>query len=197
MEVFIIIKWLSSFLDFAPSFLLYWLPSFLLSLASLFPSLASFASYAFSPGSSAFSHCFIPCSLGLLPFVLPSFLPSFLSSFLYRGFLTWLPFFFPSFSPTFFPLFPWLPFFATFLNIFPNIDPGSESPCHRDPFHNILCQVYGEKTVLLFSPSDEVCIKSIGCVILTCNSVLYSALIFFDVFVFNVKYPLQFNSILL
>ena len=33
---------------------------------------------------------------------------------------------------------------------------GSESPCHRDPFHNILCQIYGEKKVILFAPSEEV-----------------------------------------
>ena len=33
---------------------------------------------------------------------------------------------------------------------------GSESPCHHDPFHNILCQVYGTKHVLLFSPEQHV-----------------------------------------
>jgi len=30
---------------------------------------------------------------------------------------------------------------------------GSESPAHHDPFHNLLCQVVGRKTVLLFPPS--------------------------------------------
>jgi Cupin-like domain len=34
---------------------------------------------------------------------------------------------------------------------------GSESPCHQDPFHNILCQVYGTKHVLLFPPEQHVC----------------------------------------
>ena len=33
---------------------------------------------------------------------------------------------------------------------------GSESPCHQDPFHNILCQVYGTKHVLLFPPGQHV-----------------------------------------
>lgn len=33
---------------------------------------------------------------------------------------------------------------------------GSESPCHQDPFHNVLCQIYGTKTALLFAPSDRV-----------------------------------------
>ena len=34
---------------------------------------------------------------------------------------------------------------------------GSESPCHYDPFHNLLCQVFGTKRVLLFPPdvSDD------------------------------------------
>ena len=30
---------------------------------------------------------------------------------------------------------------------------GSESPCHYDPFHNLLCQVFGTKRVLLFPPT--------------------------------------------
>ena len=30
---------------------------------------------------------------------------------------------------------------------------GSESPCHYDPFHNLLCQVFGSKRVLLFPPA--------------------------------------------
>lgn len=38
---------------------------------------------------------------------------------------------------------------------------GSESPCHQDPFHNILCQVYGTKHVLLFPPEQHV--RTYGC----------------------------------
>lgn len=30
---------------------------------------------------------------------------------------------------------------------------GTVSPCHYDPFHNILCQVIGKKEVILFDPS--------------------------------------------
>eukprot|EP01031_Cornospumella_fuschlensis_P030626 gene30626-37003_t len=30
---------------------------------------------------------------------------------------------------------------------------GATSPCHHDPFNNILVQIYGKKKVLLFSPS--------------------------------------------
>jgi len=29
---------------------------------------------------------------------------------------------------------------------------GTVSPCHYDPFHNVLCQVIGEKEVILFDP---------------------------------------------
>jgi lysine-specific demethylase 8 len=31
---------------------------------------------------------------------------------------------------------------------------GSESPCHHDPFHNLLCQVFGTKRVVLFPPDE-------------------------------------------
>lgn len=30
---------------------------------------------------------------------------------------------------------------------------GTVSPCHYDPFQNVLCQVIGEKEVILFNPS--------------------------------------------
>jgi lysine-specific demethylase 8 len=29
---------------------------------------------------------------------------------------------------------------------------GTSSPCHYDPFNNVLCQIYGQKEVLLFHP---------------------------------------------
>ena len=32
---------------------------------------------------------------------------------------------------------------------------GSESPCHHDPFHNLLCQVFGSKRVVLFPPDES------------------------------------------
>ena len=32
---------------------------------------------------------------------------------------------------------------------------GSASPCHYDPFHNLLVQIYGAKRVLLFDPQDS------------------------------------------
>jgi len=32
---------------------------------------------------------------------------------------------------------------------------GATSPCHTDPFQNVLCQVFGEKTVILFHPNQE------------------------------------------
>jgi lysine-specific demethylase 8 len=32
---------------------------------------------------------------------------------------------------------------------------GSESPCHHDPYQNILCQIFGEKEVILFAPSES------------------------------------------
>jgi len=32
--------------------------------------------------------------------------------------------------------------------------PGQFSPLHFDPYHNMLCQVHGEKQVMLFPPSD-------------------------------------------
>ncbi|RYH19434.1 cupin-like domain-containing protein [archaeon] len=32
---------------------------------------------------------------------------------------------------------------------------GATSPCHQDPFNNILIQIYGHKRVLLFSPKDS------------------------------------------
>ena len=32
---------------------------------------------------------------------------------------------------------------------------GSESPCHHDPFHNLLCQVFGTKRVVLFPPDED------------------------------------------
>eukprot|EP01038_Epipyxis_sp_PR26KG_P014056 gene14056-18854_t len=32
---------------------------------------------------------------------------------------------------------------------------GSKSPCHYDPLDNLLCQVFGEKEVLLFDPKDS------------------------------------------
>ena len=43
------------------------------------------------------------------------------------------------------------------VNIWMCGDSGSESPCHYDPFHNLLCQVFGKKRVLLFPPefSDD------------------------------------------
>lgn len=31
---------------------------------------------------------------------------------------------------------------------------GSTSPCHFDPFNNVLCQIFGEKEVLLFPPQS-------------------------------------------
>ena len=31
---------------------------------------------------------------------------------------------------------------------------GTDSPCHYDPFQNVLCQVFGSKTVLLFTPDE-------------------------------------------
>jgi lysine-specific demethylase 8 len=33
---------------------------------------------------------------------------------------------------------------------------GSESPCHFDPYQNILCQVIGTKNVILFPPEQNV-----------------------------------------
>lgn len=33
---------------------------------------------------------------------------------------------------------------------------GTESPCHYDPFHNIICQVYGRKEIILFHPDQNV-----------------------------------------
>jgi len=32
---------------------------------------------------------------------------------------------------------------------------GSISPCHNDPFHNILCQIYGSKRIILFPPDSK------------------------------------------
>lgn len=32
---------------------------------------------------------------------------------------------------------------------------GSMSPCHYDPYHNLLVQIYGEKEVTLFSPQQS------------------------------------------
>lgn len=32
--------------------------------------------------------------------------------------------------------------------------PGQLSPLHRDPYHNLLCQVHGTKAVWLFPPGD-------------------------------------------
>lgn len=32
---------------------------------------------------------------------------------------------------------------------------GAFSPCHYDPFHNVLVQIYGEKEVTLFSPDQS------------------------------------------
>ena len=32
---------------------------------------------------------------------------------------------------------------------------GSSSPCHNDPFDNILCQIIGNKKVILFPPSSK------------------------------------------
>ena len=32
---------------------------------------------------------------------------------------------------------------------------GSHSPCHYDPFNNILCQIYGQKKVILFPQSSN------------------------------------------
>ena len=35
---------------------------------------------------------------------------------------------------------------------------GVASPCHYDPFHNMLCQVMGTKRVVLFDPGDTDCL---------------------------------------
>ena len=32
---------------------------------------------------------------------------------------------------------------------------GSSSPCHNDPFNNFLCQIYGNKKVILFPPTAK------------------------------------------
>ena len=32
---------------------------------------------------------------------------------------------------------------------------GTASDCHQDPFNNLLCQLYGRKTVLLFDPASS------------------------------------------
>lgn len=41
-------------------------------------------------------------------------------------------------------------------NIWMGGEGGTESPCHYDPFHNIICQVYGTKEVILYSPEENV-----------------------------------------
>jgi hypothetical protein len=41
-------------------------------------------------------------------------------------------------------------------NIWMGGEGGTESPCHYDPFHNIICQVYGKKEVILYSPEENV-----------------------------------------
>lgn len=40
-------------------------------------------------------------------------------------------------------------------NLWINGHAGSASPCHYDPFHNLLVQIYGTKRVLLFSPEQS------------------------------------------
>jgi lysine-specific demethylase 8 len=41
-------------------------------------------------------------------------------------------------------------------NIWMGGEGGTESPCHYDPFHNIICQVYGKKEVILYSREENV-----------------------------------------
>mmetsp|Transcript_7929 Transcript_7929/g.7984 ORF Transcript_7929/g.7984 Transcript_7929/m.7984 type:complete len:285 (-) Transcript_7929:203-1057(-) len=41
-------------------------------------------------------------------------------------------------------------------NIWMGGEGGTESPCHYDPFHNIICQVYGKKEIILYPPEENV-----------------------------------------
>lgn len=40
-------------------------------------------------------------------------------------------------------------------NLWFNGPAGAHSPCHYDPFHNILCQILGQKRILLFHPEES------------------------------------------
>lgn len=90
-------------------------------------------SYSLTPFSTLFVLFFRQ------PSPLPFFHPPFLLPNLHPSIYLFLP---PPSTPSPSPL--------------PSFPSGSESPCHQDPFHNILCQVYGTKHVLLFPPEQHV-----------------------------------------